>query len=373
MIRDSREDAGRSRSGPLRSLGGRVDMLLLLLAVVVSALLWNMFGGAEQNPEVVEQPLPPARQPLPAGEPETPAPEPVDDPQVASLAPEQGISAAGIPKSGRPVRFLMQNVENYFVAGERTRSRFVSRPKSAESRDAVADVIASARPEIVGLVEVGGPVSLQDLRERLAKRGLEYPYYRVLPRQGEDRALAVLSRHPIVQDRSVANYHLYGEHRRTMLRGILDVVVRLDDGRLYRILGAHLKSHVADDQAAAASLRNREALTLSMYIQRITRDQPNIPTLVYGDWNDGPAESAVKQIVQGVSTDSAMHRLSPQDSRGQGWTIYYKAGHEYCTYDHIFVNKALKFRLKKNTPSGVVDIPAAKRASDHRALWCDLL
>ena len=337
------------------ALFSRGDILLVLAMLAVLAVLCFKYcgGGAEGTVE-----------PLPAAA--APAPE-------SATAPEPGLSAANIPATGEPVCFLMQNVENYFVEGERTRSQHVSRPKPAKAREAVADVIAAQKPAIVGLVEIGGPVSLQDLLARLKKRGLEYPYHRVLTREGEDRALAVISRLPIVQDRSVANHPLYGDHRRMMLRGILDVVVRLDDGRLYRILGAHLKSHVADDQAAAASLRNREALTLSMYIQRITRDQPNIPTLVYGDWNDGPAESAVKQIVQGVSTDSAMHRLSPQDSRGQGWTIYYKAGHEYCTYDHIFVNKALKSRLKKNTPSGVVDIPAAKRASDHRALWCDLL
>ena len=71
------------------------------------------------------------------------------------------------------------------------------KPKPKKEREAVADVIASAKPAIVGLVEIGGPVALQDLRERLAARHCEFPYFRVLPRKGEDRALALLSKYRI--------------------------------------------------------------------------------------------------------------------------------------------------------------------------------
>ena len=335
------------------ALFSRGDILLVLAMLAVLAVLCFKYcgGGAEGTVE-----------PLPAAA--APAPE-------SATAPEPGLSAANIPATGEPVCFLMQNVENYFVEGERTRSQHVSRPKPAKAREAVADVIAAQKPAIVGLVEIGGPVSLQDLLARLKKRGLEYPYHRVLTREGEDRALAVISRLPIVQDRSVANHPLYGDHRRMMLRGILDVVVKAPDGRLFRILGAHLKSHVADDSAAADSLRQREAITLSRYLQKIAREQPNMPTLVYGDWNDGPGTPAIRQVEQGVSKDSAMARLDPKDSRGQCWTIYYKGGREYCTYDQIFVNNTLKSRMRK-AKSGVVDIPAAKQASDHRAVWCQL-
>lgn len=362
MIKDPKvkEEGGRKMRG---------DSLLGLLLVLVLAVLWQYCGGGADDSKAQSSPVAEA----PAKEAaHTPDAEPSAEPaQVAQTAPDNVVSAADIPATGEPVCFLMQNVENYFVEGERTRSQYVSRPKPVYAREAVADVIAAQKPAIVGLVEVGGPVSLKDLLARLKKRGLEYPYYRVLVREGEERALAVISRFPIVQDRSVANYPLYGEQRRMMLRGILDVVVKAPDGRLFRILGAHLKSHVADDSAAADSLRQREAITLSMYLQKIAREQPNIPTLIYGDWNDGPGTPAIRQMEQGVSKDAAMTRLDPKDSRGQCWTIYYKGGHEYCTYDQIFVNKTLKSRMRK-AKSGVVDIPAAKKASDHRAVWCQL-
>ena len=335
--------------------GVRGDGFLVLLLVAVLAVLWQYYGGGAEDAT--------AAAPVEEAAPVQDSSRPVR---------AQGLSAANIPKTGAPVCFLMQNVENYFVEGERTRSRYVSRPKPVAAREAVADVIAAGHPDIVGLVEVGGPASLQDLLARLRKRGLEYPYYRVLVREGEERALAVISRLPIVQDCSVANHPLYGEQHRMMLRGILDVVVQAGDGRLFRILGAHLKSHVADEAAAADSLRQREAITLSMYLQKITREQPGMPTLVYGDWNDGPGTPAIRQMEQGVSRDAAMVRLDPRDSRGQCWTLYYKGGREYCTYDQIFVNKTLKSRMRR-AKSGVIDIPAASKASDHRAVWCQLL
>ena len=328
--------------------GMRRDGLLGLLLVVVLALVFHYWGDTRAEDPLPEQQAAPARQ---------------------EVAP-QNTPSREIPETGPAVRFLMQNVENYFVEGERTRSRYVSKPKPVAARDAVAKGIADLAPDIIGLEEVGGEVSLNDLRARLAKLGREYPYHRVLEREGEERALAVLSRHPIVQDRSTADYPLYGEQNRKMLRGILDVVVKAPDGRLFRIIGAHLKSHVADDAAAADSLRQREAITLSMYLQKIAREQPGIPTLVYGDWNDGPGTPAIRQVEQGVSKDAAMHRLEPTDARGEGWTIYYKSGREYLTYDMIFVNKALQSRMKR-TEMGVAP-PTPKRASDHRAVWCEL-
>ena len=93
-------------------------------------------------------------------------------------------------------------------------------------------------------------------------------------------------------------------------------------------------------------------------------------TLIYGDWNDGPGTPAIKQMEQGVSKDVAMKRLEPTDARGEGWTIYYKAGKEYLTYDMIFVNKVLQSRMKR-AKMGVAP-PTPKHASDHRAVWCEL-
>ena len=343
----------------------RKDALLVFLVLLVAGLLMERFGGddtllrwlgkaAGQQVEYVPVSGASAR-----------------SAEVAHTAPLLNqVDVAAIPGPGQPVRFLMHNVQNYFVAGEAYRSRYVLKPKSMESREAVAEVITAAKPQIVGLIEMGGPVALQDLRQRLSARGLEYPYYRVLSRQGEDRALALLSVHPIVQDHSQETVKLHRQKRRKMLRGILDVTIRLADGRLYRIVGAHLKSRVSDSAGAADSLRKQEAYTLAQHIQHISRTQKGMPLLVFGDWNDGPTDAAPQILQQGLSQDAALRRLSPEDSRGEEWTLYYKRGKEYCLYDQIFVNPVLRDRMRGQ--GGIIDIPAAARASDHRALWCDL-
>ncbi len=187
---------------------------------------------------------------------------------LSALTAEAAPKAAATP-TGAPVRFLMFNVEDYFVAGEPQRARYTITPQPEAKREAVAELIAEGQPEIVGLIEIGGEQALNDLRERLEARGLTLPHGKVLERQGEDRALAILSSYPIVADASKADAPLYGEQRRKMLRGILDVTVKHTDGRRFRIVGAHLKSQVAKAPAAADSLRKREAETLALHIGAI--------------------------------------------------------------------------------------------------------
>ena len=344
----------------------RKDALLVFLVLLVAGLLVERFGGDDTILRWLGAPQP-AQQ-----EEYVPTVGAVSlSAEVAHTAPlQKQVDIASIPRPGEPVRFLMHNVQNYFVEGESYRSRYVLKPKNEESREAVADIIAGAEAEIVGLIEIGGPVALQDLRKRLAERGLEYPYFRVLPRQGEDRALAILSVHPIVQDNSEENVKLHQQKRRKMLRGILDVTVQLEDKRLFRIIGAHLKSRVSDNSGAANALRKQEAYTLAQHIQHIVRTQKGMPLLVFGDWNDGPADAAPQILQQGLSADASLRRLSPEDSRGEEWTLYYKRGKEYCIYDQIFVNPTLRERMRGQ--GGIIDTPAASKASDHRALWCDL-
>ncbi len=355
----------------------RVDFLLAFMVLLSAALLMLRFGGDSRlwdallgEPIAVTQQAAP--QPVAQDGGESAADEPDMNAETAHEELVSQLPLADMPDSGEPVRFLMLNVQNYFVCGEEQRGRYVVKPKSEESRDAVAEVIASAKPAVVGLVEMGGPKALADLRDRLAKRGLDYPYYRVLIRPGEDRALAVLAKHPIVHDDSVAQCRLYGKKNRRMLRGILDVTVQLPDKRLFRVVGAHLKSRAGNDPAAATAQRNEESYTLAHHIHEAIKATPKLPMVVYGDWNDGPTDESAKALTQGISADTALQCLSPVDSRGECWTIFYAAGGEYNTFDRIYLNKTQGKRLGRRRESGIIDIPAARTASDHRAVWCDL-
>jgi len=348
-------EPGSRRLRLARRLLLRADVVLLTIAALAGAFLLSLYGRSAPDFSCL-----PAVPPIAA------------ESGAAEGVAEDGVGLGRIPEAAGPVRFLMFNVQNYFVAGECSRSRYVLRPKSEAAREAVAEAIAGARPEIVGLAEIGGPAALDDLAMRLKKRGLDYPYKKALVRMGEDRALALLSRHPIAQDHSQANYGLYGRQGRKMLRGILDVTVQAEDGRYFRIIGAHLKSRVADDSQAASSLRAREAIALAAYIQKAVRSRPEMPLLVFGDWNDGPADASLGIVRRGISKDAALKRIEASDLSGQTWTHYYEEREEYFVFDQIYVNKALRRRMGKDYACGIVDSPAGKAASDHRAVWCDL-
>ncbi len=336
-------------SSSRKVLGGRLDGLLLMLLLMLLGAVLFTFGGDKGELQQLGA---------------------LPEPESYALAPQLAPRVSD-PKADAPLRFVMYNVQNYFVKGERQRSRYVCRAKSVASRNAVAEVLSSARPDVVGLIEIGGKRALADLRQRLATLGLDYPYYRVLDRQGDDRALAILSKYPLLADNSKAQYGIYGQKRRKLLRGILDVTIGLPDGRAYRVVGAHLKSQVSDNKAASDSLRGQEARTFAMYLQRSMREHPMQPLLLFGDWNDSPSAPTLAVLGQGLSKDAAMRRLISMDSRGEEWTHYYRRGHRYLIYDQIYVNKALSARL--GSARAVIDVPVSSQASDHRAVYCELL
>lgn len=338
---------------PKKAAWRRVDVLLVTLLVLVLSLFKAYFEPEDTSIELKSKEKSYVRS----------QGAPLADAQLSGLPPA---------KDAQSVRFLMYNVKNYFVAGEPQRTQYRLYLKSEAARDAVADVIAYAKPEIVGLVEMGGQLALNDLLARLKERGLDYPHYRILERHGDDRALALLSQFPIVKDSSRAHYGLYGNQKRRLLRGILDLEVQLPDGLQLCIVGAHLKSRVSDDKAEAESLRAKEARTIAMYLNERMKEQATLPILVFGDWNDGPADASLGVLTQGIRAASALTRIEALDSSGAGWTIYYRAGKEYFIFDQIYVNNVLKKRLSPEDKSGVIDIPATNKASDHRPVWCEI-
>lgn len=276
-----------------------------------------------------------------------------------------------IPKDGIPIRFMMYNVRNYFMEKEARRSNYEQKPKSEESIAALVQNIIQGSPDVLGLCEMGGKLALEDLQKRLKNAGLNLPYSVVLERSREDRALALLSRYPL-DNFSRVNVPLLNEHQ-AMLRGILDVQLKHPDGRLFRVLGAHLKSKFSDNGAAASdSLRRREAMVLRAHLDELMKQHHGLPILLYGDFNDGPDSPSLKAIYGDYKSPYAMKRLKIKDKQECSWTIYYPPSDIYQAFDHILVNRTLKSRLGRNYKEGIVDTINYKDASDHRALWVDL-
>ena len=222
-----------------------------------------------------------------------------------------------IPDKGEPVRLLTMNAGNYFVPEDPRRSNFQVKYKPVEAREAVAELVRQSGAEIVGLCEMGGEAAVRDLQMRLKRKGVHLPYKVLVMRDGEDRGLALLSKYCIADNRSVADMPVSGEAKRkkTMLRGILDATVSMPDGRLFRLVGIHLKSRLSRD-GSAEDTRRREAYALRDYLNEALASQDGMPLLLYGDFNDGPSDSAV-QVIQGpAKTEYRLNRLKPRDSRG---------------------------------------------------------
>lgn len=301
----------------------------------------------------------------------------LDNPQAVPAQQEKGRRAAPekveIPDKGEPVRMLAMNAGNYFVPEDQRRSNFQVKYKPVEAREALAELVRQSGAEMVGLCEIGGEAAVRDLQMRLNRKGIRLPHKVLVMRDGEDRGLALLSKYPVVSNRSMADVPVSGEtkRRKTMLRGILDATVKMPDGRLFRLVGIHLKSRLSRD-GSAEDTRRREAYALRDYLNEALASQDGMPLLLYGDFNDGPADSAV-QVIQGpAKTEYRLNRLKPRDSRGETWTIYYEDGDTYHSFDHLFLNNTLKKRLGRKPPMGILDSPPSRQASDHRGVWIEL-
>lgn len=327
--------------------GSSVIAALIVLGVVLG------YGLTEWKP------LPDTMEAVPASRP----------PAGQDRAPEKIV----IPEKGEPVRLFTMNAGNYFVPEDPRRSNFQIKYKPVEAREAVAELIRQSGAEMVGLSEMGGEAAVRDLQMRLKRKGVQLPHKVLVMRDGEDRGLAFLSKYSIVNNNSVADMPVSGETKRkkTMLRGILDVTVKIPDGRLFRLVGIHLKSRLSRD-GSAEDTRRREAYALRDYLNEVLASQDGMPVLLYGDFNDGPADSAV-QVIQGpAKTEYRLNRLKPRDSRGETWTIYYEDGDTYHSFDHLFINNTLKKRLGRKPPMGILDFTSSRQASDHRGVWVEL-
>ena len=111
---------------------------------------------------------------------------------------------------------------------------------------------------------------------------------------------------------------------------------------------------------------------MANHLQMAMRKDTEMPILVYGDWNAGPREAPLLVISQGTRSTGPMRRIVPKDSRGESWTVTYRANDEYNAFDQIYVNRVLSSRIGRKIATGIVDNEASRKASDHRALWFDL-
>lgn len=264
------------------------------------------------------------------------------------------------------VVFAAYNLENYTLSASAH-----SHPKAAPARDAVADVVASVQPDILGVCEIGSVESLADLRERLRLRGVELPHAEFVQGPDADRHLALLSRYPIVQRQSKGQvrFELRG-HPELVRRGFLDATVQVSGRYALRLVGVHFKSKLPTPQGEEV-VRRREAELLRRHLDAVLSDDPSLNLLVYGDFNDTREQPAVRQVQGPWGSLLGLVELPAEDANGERWTHYRHFTDVYSRIDYLMVSRAL--RREVVGPARICSAPQWKKASDHRLLYTAIL
>ena len=273
------------------------------------------------------------------------------------------------------LRFLSYNVKNYltmsrFVDGERR-----DRRKPAREVETLVRIIAEARPDVLGICEIGTMEDLAELQGKLSEAGLPLEHSEYAAGADDTRRLALLSRHPILAtnsqgaDGSLTYNSVDADNRPkefAMQRGILDATIGIGSRRI-RFLGVHLKSKREIPEGHQDLMRRHEAYLLRKHADRIIEQDPEVLLCVYGDLNDTRRESPVRSIQGPTQSTRYLEPLHHTDSRGQVWTHYWEYQQVYSRFDYVLASRSLR-PLFNQKESYIIDEPGWATASDHRAL-----
>ena len=239
-------------------------------------------------------------------------------------------------------------------------------PKPIAEREAVVQVLAQVRPDVLGVQEIGTTNDLAELADRLAQRGLTYPYREWIEGADFERHVALLSRFPIARRFSRTDYHYtQSTNRFWMSRGVLDVAIQVNDQFSFRAVVAHLKSRRVTNGADQAEMREAEARLLRGHIDSVLEHDPETDLLVIGDLNDTPGSEAIRTV---LGTDPfRLVDLRPVDSHGGTGTHYWRFRQQFSRIDYLLASPALAKKLVAGS-ARIADGPGWLTASDHRAL-----
>ena len=238
-------------------------------------------------------------------------------------------------------------------------------PKPAAERDAVLELIAGVRPDVLAVQEIGSPSMFEEFRYALRNKGLEYEHVEYLQRGQSEINLAVLSRLPILtrQPHTDDTYSI-GEAEIPVLRGFLDIEIQVNEGYRFRLLNAHLKSKVFH-ALGQTEMRRNEARLLNKHVRRILKDSPDQNLLVVGDLNDTYQSAPLREITGGKH--EYLQDLRPRDEAGNVWTHFSPEIDQYERIDYALVSAGMEPEVLREQTK-VVNDPKTYQASDHRPL-----
>ena len=267
----------------------------------------------------------------------------------------------------KEVRFLSYNLKNYLTMKRYADGKAHDSHKPESEITQLIDIIESAKPDILGVCEIGTDKDLKNLQTRLKKAGVDLPHSHRTYGGDSVRALAILSRLPILSWAlpKKMSYQLDGRPFK-LSRGILDVTIQLPDKKI-RFLGVHLKSKRPSELADQELMRRNESILLRKHIDLILNTHPKTLLIAYGDFNDTKRAKAIYTVKGRSHSKNHMEMLELKDSRGENWTHNWKREDIYSRFDYVMVNKNLAPFINQKA-SRILDPENWDQASDHRAL-----
>lgn len=294
--------------------------------------------------------------------------EPESAPVVESEVPVEVAVSSTVPDSSVGLRFIAYNVENWL-----TMDRYVDRkalknsPKPDSEKEAVARILSSHTPDVVGLCEIGGAGDLAELQELLKAAGLDLPFSHYTGGADPVRHLGLLSRFPIASTAKPTETEFKIKGRTFGInRGILDATVKAR-GRDYRFIGVHLKSKREVEEVDQEQMRIHEARLLRRHVDSILSADANARLIVYGDFNDSRPSKAFKSVTGSYNDPDYLTAIPFKDSRGEAWTYYWALHDIYSRIDFVTVSRALRPEVDFRA-SHLIDEAGWNEASDHRPM-----
>lgn len=265
------------------------------------------------------------------------------------------------------------NVENYTLADRMVDGVYrAAYPKPEKEKAALRQVITGIAPDILALEEMGPQSYLDDFQRELKQAGQNFPHAVVLEAADAARHVAVLSKVPFKEVRRHARVPItYFGRPEVVKRGVLEVIIASADGD-FSVFVIHLKSKHTErkDDPEAALLRALEAEAVRDLVLSRYPDPAGAKFILCGDWNDTRGSRPVRAMQK--RGDTVIGEILPAaDSRGEGWTHFFRREDIYSRIDYLMVSPALKPLVAGGTAK-IWDGPGTSEASDHRAIYLQL-
>ncbi len=272
-------------------------------------------------------------------------------------------------------RVATYNLESYI--DQATESR---RAKTDESRAKNRESILALKPDVLALQEMGGATALKELQDSLKSEGLDLPYSAHIRGFDTNIFVAVLSRFPILHNRSHTNENfLLRGRRHHVSRGFADLDLQVSSNRVVTLFAAHLKSKRAVIEGDEAELRLEEAKLLREKIDQRLAADPSINFVVAGDFNDTKDSTSTRAIIgrgAGKLVDTRPAERNGDDQpnpnpawepRNVTWTHYFGKEDSYSRIDYLLASPALAQHWVTNE-TYVLTLPNWAVGSDHRPI-----